>query len=30
MMSDFQNIPEAYSIASLLHQNTYLVGGELK
>ncbi|WP_242092754.1 NADP-dependent glyceraldehyde-3-phosphate dehydrogenase [Aestuariivivens sediminicola] len=30
MMSDFQNIPQAYSIASLLHQNTYLVGGELK
>ncbi len=29
-MSDFQNIPQAYSIASLLHQNTYLVGGELK
>ncbi|KAB1068412.1 NADP-dependent glyceraldehyde-3-phosphate dehydrogenase [Tamlana haliotis] len=30
MKTSFQEIPEAYKITSLFHQNTYLVNGELK
>ena len=30
MNTNFQDIPEAYKIDSLLHQTTYLVNGELK
>lgn len=30
MTSTFTEIPEQYQIKNLLHQNTYLVGGELK
>ena len=30
MKKQFTEIPEAYKITSLLHQKTYLVGGELK
>jgi len=30
MEKQFMEIPEAYKITSLLHQKTYLVGGELK
>lgn len=30
MLNSFIEIPEAYKITSLLHQNTYLVDGELK
>ena len=30
MNTQFKEIPEAYKITSLLHQKTYLVGGELK
>ena len=27
---NFQNIPEAFQIDHLIHQSTYLIGGELK
>jgi glyceraldehyde-3-phosphate dehydrogenase (NADP+) len=30
MKKQFKEIPEAYKITSLLHQKTYLIGGELK
>ncbi|APY11364.1 NADP-dependent glyceraldehyde-3-phosphate dehydrogenase [Seonamhaeicola sp. S2-3] len=30
MATQFKEIPDAYKITSLLHQNTYLVNGELK